>query len=311
MAYINPDILQEDWDDLTDWTDGDTNGAVSEIDPAGQLYLDDRALTDNGRTKRSKNIGSIGSGDYYVEIRFKGDKWDGYGTVDFGMNFLHESGRPKRLNFAIGNGFTDPSGDGIIVFGSNGVGHLVYAHTWDNNWHTIVFFVHNSGTDVDIWIDKDPATEPADITDADCDYVGGTDGNVNVRGFGTPAGDGEYHIDYWYIGTELAGEEYTLTTTVGAFTLTGIAATFTKALNIAASVGSFTLTGIASVLKKVFKITAGVGSFILTGIGTALNLKGWLYGTKHSTSWTEETKHSASWTEETKHTANYTNETKN
>ena len=203
MAYINPNIFEEDFANLTGWTAIVTNGGVSEIDPAGQLHFDCSSMSANGRAGRKKDLGTIGSGDYYIEIRFKADTWDGYGAINYDHGLMGlQDGATKRMRSYIGNGFS--SGDGIIVTAGENFNYVLNK-TWDNNWHTIVFYVHNSQTDCDIWVDKDPATEAADVTDADCATNNLADGFAQFNGYGTVAGNGEYHIDYWYVGDALAG----------------------------------------------------------------------------------------------------------
>ncbi|GAG87720.1 unnamed protein product, partial [marine sediment metagenome] len=65
MAICDWTLLNEPWNALGTWADGDTNGGVSSIDPAGQLYCDCRALTvDGSKAQRGKDIGTIGDGDY-------------------------------------------------------------------------------------------------------------------------------------------------------------------------------------------------------------------------------------------------------
>ena len=202
MSYINPNIFQIDFDDLDGWSNQDVNGGVSEIDPTSQLHLDLRSLSDDGIARRDKDLGTIGSGDYYVEVKFSGDAWDGFSGSGVTRGILMEtSADPNRLYVKIGNDYT--GGDGIQVQ-KDGEGFTLSANTWDNNWHRIVFYVHNSQTDVDIWIDKDPRTEGADATDVQCDIArGGADGYVNVAGWGSVAGNGRYHIDYIYVGDGL------------------------------------------------------------------------------------------------------------
>ena len=201
MSYVNPNIFEVDFANLTDWTDGDANGAVSEIDPAGQLHLDCTSMSADGWAVRSKDLGTVGTGNYYVEIKFKGDVWGGRAGNAFGI-YIKTSGETCLSLPRIGNGFVTPEGDGIIVIDSTATFNLVYEHTWDNDWHTVVFYVHNSQTDMDIWIDKDPS-ETADVTDADCSYPTVEDGLIQVKADGELAGNGEYHIDYMYIGDAL------------------------------------------------------------------------------------------------------------
>ena len=115
MAFINPNIFQIDWDDLIGWADLDGDGGVSEIDPAGQLHLDCRAMSANGKAHRRQDLGTIGTGDYYVEIRFKGDTWDGFGNEDWGIILQTPAGTDTLLAH-IGNDFVSPAGDGILIF---------------------------------------------------------------------------------------------------------------------------------------------------------------------------------------------------
>jgi hypothetical protein len=130
--------------------------------------------------------------------------------------------------------------------------------------------------------------------------------------------------------------DYSITAAVGAFTLTGIAAAFLKALKIVANAGAFTLTGIAANLVYGRGIIAGAGSFALTGLDAALSsgrkiaavagsfvltgidaslirgrmmraatgafaltfgiLRNWRNLTKSSSTWTNGSKNSAAWT---------------
>lgn len=192
-------LLEENWDIFDGWADDSINGGISEIDPAGELHLDCTGLTDDGYARRIQDIGEIGAGDYYVEFRFKGDTWDGWAGIWNGEVRgiqAFTNGPTYALYCWIGNDFTD--GDGIYLH-DGAAYHLVYEHTWDDNWHTVVFYVHNSQTDVDIWVDKDPRTEAADATDGDCSFGTSGDGLVRVQGIGSLAGDGEYHVDCLYI----------------------------------------------------------------------------------------------------------------
>lgn len=62
---------------------------------------------------------------------------------------------------------------------------------------------------------------------------------------------------------------YELAVTVGAFTLTGIAAIFTYGKTLVASVGEFALTGIAALFVYGKTLAANVGAFTFTGSDTA------------------------------------------
>ena len=192
MAICTWGLLEEDWDALGTWTDGDTNGAASSISPAGQLYLDCRALTGTGVAQRSKDIGTIGDGNYTVYIRFKGDVWDGAGSLgDDGLKFGINA-NTFDMWIIIGNQ-CDGSTDGIWVY--DGASYVkAVTKTWDNDWHTIKIDVHNGQTDADIYVDDESSPS---ATDADCTYdSAAADGLVYIFGWGTTVGNGEYHVDY-------------------------------------------------------------------------------------------------------------------
>lgn len=102
---------------------------------------------------------------------------------------------------------------------------------------------------------------------------------IRISHYGYYIGTSEitaYLDDFTFGGTDYVFGIEDLTANVGAFTLTGITAILTKALNMTASVGSFTLTGITTALKRGYTIATSVGSFTLTGIATtftkALNI---------------------------------------
>lgn len=92
---------------------------------------------------------------------------------------------------------------------------------------------------------------------------------------------------------------YTLTCTVGAFVLTGIAAVLAKGFALVASVGTFTLTGITTPLSRGLALVAQTASYIatwqvFTAISTALNF-------------TNQSKNSATLTNQAKNSATLTN----
>ena len=198
MAICIWTLLEELWDALGSWADNDANNAESSISPAGELYFDDRALNaDNSssRANRSQDIGTIGAGDYTVYMRFKGDVWDGQENTDHDGIRLLVDGASQRLQFFIAQNADGAGSNGIWL--DNGAGFVkVVIKSWDNNFHTIRLDVHNSQTDVDIYIDGVLAA-----TDADCSDEIGTDGLVILSGYGSQAGNGEYHIDFLKINS--------------------------------------------------------------------------------------------------------------
>ena len=198
MAICTWGLLNEEWNSVTGWTDNDINGAVSSISPVGQLYLDCRAVTvDGSRARRTQDVGTFGTGNLTVYMRFKGDVWDDNSTVSQSGLKPEISAGTNRLVVVIGNQ-CDGSTDGVWVLDNAGAYQKVITKTWDNNWHTIQFDIHNSQTDVDIYID-----DSLEATDADMAYSATTDGEVTISGYGTVTGNGEYHVDYIKINSGL------------------------------------------------------------------------------------------------------------
>ena len=193
MAECTWGLLEQDWDSTTGWTDGDSNGGVSSISPAGQLYLNCKSLTSAGEAMRYKDIGSI-SDNYTSYIKFKGDTWDKKSNSWTGIALLINGGSYDCW-VVIGNNHGSGGADGDGIWINNGDSWVkVVTKTWDNDWHTIRFDVHNSQTDVDVYVDDESSPS---ATDADCSYDTGWDnGLVYIYGLGSVAGNGEYHIDY-------------------------------------------------------------------------------------------------------------------
>ena len=71
------DILDEDFEDLTDWTDADILDGVSEISPAGQLH-EYANITDGDQGRRTRDIGTFPA-QWTLEIRAYIDEADAYG----------------------------------------------------------------------------------------------------------------------------------------------------------------------------------------------------------------------------------------
>jgi len=178
------DLLAENFNDLTDWTDNDSGDGVSEISPAGYLH---QTRTSSGLAIIDQDIGAI-SGDYTVELKVKPD------AVDYNNNFFAE-GSDGTLYFKMVS-------DGLYIF--NGTSWVqVITETWNtSNYYTIRLIVHNSQTDCDVYLDGELKT-----SDADCTY-GGAQVGVTIK-CGTD--NSEWHWDYLYIG---AGQQVPSTTSI-------------------------------------------------------------------------------------------------
>jgi len=205
-GHLDPTILsdyfQDDFDDLDDWDEITANGSVVEIDPAGQLHLDGMNMTSAGNAKISQVISDWGTGDYWIELYFKIDDNGGVS----GIRMVAEGGTNRVITY-FQNGRVDWT-DGITVY--DGVNYEnAWEHTWDTNWHTFKAYIHNSQTDMDIYIDDD-----LKVSDVSVNASKISAGRIQLYGYGSDTDAGEYHIDYYYIGSEEI-EEQEATTTAG------------------------------------------------------------------------------------------------
>lgn len=85
----------------------------------------------------------------------------------------------------------------------------------------------------------------------------------------------------------------------------------TTVYTLSTIVGAFTLTGIDLILSYIRTMIANVGQFILTGFDVILTKTGWNNQTKSSTTFANQTKNTTTFTNQTKNTTSFTNQTKN
>ena len=82
-AGLTPNLLNEDFNDITSWTDGDTDTAVSEISPAGQLRLDTNlGAVGDAQSRRYKDITSPPN-QFTIETLIYADLIGAYADNDY------------------------------------------------------------------------------------------------------------------------------------------------------------------------------------------------------------------------------------
>ena len=181
------DLLEENFADLTAWADGDSPDGVSQISPAG--YLDQEVGASAGQAKISQDIGTIGNGDFTVEFRVKPI------LLPDVQNLLIIEAGISYVAFQM-------LSDGFQVH--DGTQYNKTSYAWDDDTYYIIrYIVHNSQTDMDVYID---GTKEA--TDVDCSLTAGTDGNIQFK-----LADANCHwsVDYLYIGS---GQQLPSTTSI-------------------------------------------------------------------------------------------------
>lgn len=143
---------------------------------------------------------------------------------------------------------------------------------------TVNWSAPNTGT-TDVAVDT---VDFASVVQEMVDRAGWASGNSIMILFRETAGTAGESADYYFYEdsttkcaeisiTHTSSTAYSMDAAVGAFTLTGVAATLNKSLNMVASVGAFTLTGVAAALTRGYVLVANTGAFVLTGISATLN----------------------------------------
>lgn len=189
------DLLDEDCANISDWSDGDWGGAVSEVDPAGQFRLDTNAGAPGSigaeryRTIASPpdkftieckvycdSIGTIANADY-AQVAYGTATWRFIARFTSEGLFIYKTG---AANTEIG---TD-----IVKFGGSAA------------WQTWRFEVDKSGGEdaatVEVFLDN------ISQGTVDCDYeVASTDGQVTLDQLGYSTDDMVSHYDYVKIRT--------------------------------------------------------------------------------------------------------------
>jgi len=191
------DLLEENFNDLTDWTDNDYGNGVSEISPAGQLHQDSVNAASIARIYQ--DIGTIGTGDYTFEIKVLFDVLPTTETTAKNLYF-QVSGTTHRVNLYFTKGTLQTHAE---VAGYT----TLITKAWAlDTWYTVRCIVHNSQNDMDVYLDGE-----LEYSDGDVEKNPETDGVILIRANPWQQEVAEWHVDYIYIG---AGQQVPSTTSI-------------------------------------------------------------------------------------------------
>lgn len=185
------DLLDEDFADISDWTDEDNGTAVSEVSPAGQLHITTGA-TNSSDGKRTRDVGSIpntltvelklycdtlngaaSTGDQaYLDIRQAGEVFIAYWATD-GM-FVYNGG--SRVE----------AGTDLVKYGGSAEWQI---------WRLLINFTTNK---VDVYLTDSTHSRALVGNQLDWSLTGTyTDGVVYINlSTGTSTSGMEAHWDY-------------------------------------------------------------------------------------------------------------------
>ncbi len=175
-------VLDEPFDNLNNWTDGSIGGTF-EISPAGYLH---QMVSAGTSAKQFQNIGTIGSGDYTVEFRYRND------APGNGNQFITINAGAEQLYLWFGNG--------SFLKSFNGSWQTLITQDFTDDYHVVRLMVHTNQAKCHAYFDG--VLQNLDVA---CGNTTGTDGVVDLF---VGNGGGECHMDYIkiYDGEESNGE---------------------------------------------------------------------------------------------------------
>lgn len=189
------DLLNEDCNDISDWTDTDKGVAVSEVDPAGQFRFDTNAgAAGNDYAQRDRTLSSPPD-KFIIEIR---TYFDDIGTLAAADNFwLRYSTASWLFQVAFAS-------DGLFIYKTGGatteVGTDIVKEGGSAAWQIWRFKVDKSGGEADatVQVFLDGVSQGT----FDCDYeVASTDGKCQLCQVGYDTDNMVTHIDFIKIKT--------------------------------------------------------------------------------------------------------------
>ena len=191
---LAPDLLNENFDVITSWADGDADTAVSEIDPAGQLRLDTNlGAAGNAEAIRNKVIASPPN-LFTVEIQVYCDDIGTLANSDY-LRFAYSTATwTFRVAFA---------SNGLFVYktagGTTEVGADIVAEATLQLWR---FQVNKTAGEASATVEA--FLNNVSQGTVDCDYeLARTNGQVDIRQIGWNTDNMVSHVYYIRIATGL------------------------------------------------------------------------------------------------------------
>jgi hypothetical protein len=193
---LTPNLLNEDFNDCTSWTDGDTDTAVSEIDPAGQLRLDTNAgAAGDAQARRYKDITSPPS-QFTIEVLTYFDALGTLANSDYVLLSYSTSTWVMAARFC---------SDGLYITKASAVNGEVGADivlyggaAADQLWRFQVSVPTEATATVEVFLNN------VSQGTFDCDYeVAQTNGRINLRLTGPNTDNMVAHIKHLRIATGL------------------------------------------------------------------------------------------------------------
>lgn len=196
---LYPDLLDENCDDISDWTDGDYGGGVSEVSPAGQFRFDSNTRTEeNSYAYRYRTITSPPD-KFTIETKIYCDLVGTLSNLDY-LKIHYDTATWRFRVFLCSDGLYVSTGDVTQVE----VGTNLIKTGASKDWQTWRFQVDKSSGEgaatAEVFLD--------DVSQGtvDCDYTSPdypVNGRITIMQIGKTTNDQVSHIEYIKIATGL------------------------------------------------------------------------------------------------------------
>ena len=188
------DLLDEDCADISDWADGDTDTAVSEVDPAGQFRFDTNSgAAGNAYARRSRDIGSYPN-TFTVEIQVYHDDIGSLADNDYFALNCRQVDEMLYVYFASDGIYVSDTDSGSTEVGTDLVKEGVSAE-WQT-WRFLVTFGAVGDGTCDVYLNDSTHIWEKVGTAIPCSYEGAwTEGDTKLTQYGNTTDDMVTHID--------------------------------------------------------------------------------------------------------------------
>lgn len=200
---VDWDLLDEDCVEISDWTDQDSDTAVSEVSPAGQFRFDtNTGAAGNAIARRMKDVGSTPN-TFTVEVKVYHDEIGTNANDDIFQVETHQADEYLCAVFASDGLFIRDTGSGDTEIGTNLVKESGSAE-WQIWWFLVTFTgVTGAGT-CDVYLDDSTHNREKVGTGINCSKEAVVvDGEIHLFQAGITTNDMVSHVDYIKIATGL------------------------------------------------------------------------------------------------------------
>ena len=200
---VDWDLLDEDCFDISDWSDNDTDTAVSEVSPAGQFRMDtNTGAAGNAKAWRKRALTDCPN-TFTIKCRMYLDAIGTYANYDDACLQYYQTDESIVISFGSDGLKINDTDTGLAEVGTDLTKHGGSAEmqTW---WFLVTFGTIGDGV-CDVYLDDSTHNrEKVNVDPIPCSREGaGTNGLITIRQFGYTTNDRLSHVDYVKVATGL------------------------------------------------------------------------------------------------------------